>query len=168
MNRFALLLAISTFFATAHVAVAQTSQPTTFSGNPGICMVHPLADARIIPGSEAWDRREEIRAGTDGVCANFNGAFTVVTWDCKVVEGTCETGVIVDRTDGKIYPLPARATMGYEYHGESNMLVVNAYISQSYDSPTDIPLDMWRTFYLFSHGKWIPIFQDKGFVPSGD
>ena len=110
-------------------------------------------------------RIKEILAGTDGVCANFNGAFTLVPLD---EDDGSQTGVIVDRTDGKIYWLPARARWGFDFHAESNLLVVNASISQQLDSPSDVPADVWREFYLFEHGKWRLIFQDKGFSEGGD
>ena len=165
MNRLALLLATSTLFAASLLPAPAHAQQLGFAQNPGICMVHPLAEARLVPGTREWRYRREIRAGTEGICANFNGAFTVVTFDDG--EGN-EIGVIVDRTDGRVYWLPDRATFGYgfEFHGESNELVVNAFISQQLDGPADVPVDVWRKFYLFENGKWRLTFQDKGFAPS--
>lgn len=167
MNRLALLLATTTFLATAQPTLTQNSQSLTFAGNPGICMVRPLAEPRLVPGTLAWVYRDEIRAGTYDICANFNGAFTAVTWNCRNEDG-CDTGVMVDRTDGKIYWFPARATEGYEYHGESDILVVNAFISSSYESPDEVPTDVWRSYYKFSNGEWILRSKDKGFSTSMD
>lgn len=161
MNRFVALLAGIAFFASAYPVFAEDETPPTFDENPGICMMNSLAAPQLVPGTKEWNFRTRIKEGTDGICANFDGAFTVVTWGC----GTeCQDGAMIDRTDGKVYWLPDVASYGYEYHAESSLLLVNSFTKDDFQDG-EVPDYLWREFYKFSHGKWIFLSKDKGFSP---
>lgn len=160
MKQLSTLLVAGVLLSGAHAAFAgDEDPPPTFEDHPGICMVHPLAAPQLSPGdADTWLFRTRIREGTDGVCANFDGAFTVVTWGCG---SPCQQGVMVDRTDGKIYWLPDTASYGYEYHAESSLLIMNSFTKADFPDG-NIPDWLEREFYLFSHGKWTLIYSDKG------
>lgn len=61
--------------------------------------------------TDAYVKRESV----------FAGHYIVAYWGCG---SPCQTGVIVDQTDGKIYALPT-AALGYRYEKQSRMLIVN-------------------------------------------
>lgn len=129
-----------------------------FDSFPGICDVSKLAPADLRPGTDTWHFRTRIKDGTTDTCPNFNGVFNIVIWGC----GTeCQMGVIVDRTDGKIYPLPEVASGGVDYRADSALLIVNPEPSSPF-SGDDIPEWLWRSFYEFKNGKFVLLYQDKG------
>ncbi len=53
--------------------------------------------------------------------SNFSGHYTFVHWGCG---STCQSSLLIDRQTGKIYDSPG-ASLGYEYHVESRMLLAN-------------------------------------------
>ena len=61
---------------------------------------------------------EEIKKGI-----NFSGSYIVVSWECGT---NCETGVIIDANDGKIYDLPFDSSCGMDFRVNSNLLVINS------------------------------------------
>lgn len=55
--------------------------------------------------------------------ANFAGHYTVVLWDCGT---SCQTGVVVDLINGRVYGLPSKIiTCGVEFQIDSSLLIVN-------------------------------------------
>lgn len=161
MKRLTLLLAAIALFGAADTSFAGDGDPPpSFKDKQGICILNPLAAPHLMPGTKEWNFRTRISEGTAGVCANFDGAFTVVTWGC----GTeCQDGAMVDRTDGKIYWLPDLASYGYEYHAESSLLIVNPFSKADF-SDGQVPDYLWREFYEFSHSKWVLLYRDKGYT----
>lgn len=164
----AILVALSITFTTPTLAeeVSHATETPHFVDYPGIEEYQgPLAPPALakdmceeVPEDEMcfWNYRTRIGEGTEGVDIDFNGAFTIVWWGC----GTeCKRGAVVDRTDGKIYPLP-EAALGYEYIAESALLVVNPTPSDYWDGT--VPDWLWREFYVFKNGHFVLVYQDKG------
>lgn len=61
---------------------------------------------------------EEIEKGV-----NFSGRYIVVSWECGT---NCETGVVIDASDGKIYDLPLDSSCGMDFRVNSKLLVINS------------------------------------------
>lgn len=128
----------------------------TFDEYPGICNTAKLADAVLTPGSNEAGFPTRIRGGTVGVCPNFANSFNLIVWGC----GTeCQSGAIVDRTDGAIYGIPV-ASLGYEFRADSALLIVNPDLSIYWTG--EIPEWLWREFYEFRNGEFVFVYKDKG------
>lgn len=66
--------------------------------------------------------RTRIRKAFAEDSTNFAGHYSLVYWGCGTA---CQSGVIIDRLNRKIFDLPA-ANSGYDFKPDSRMLFVNA------------------------------------------
>jgi hypothetical protein len=104
-----------------------------------------------------WNFRTRLREGAGSTGVNFNGAFTIVTWGC----GTeCQSGGVIDRSDGRVYELPI-AELGYEFYSDSSLLVVNPDPEDMYDAG-EMPEWLSRRFYHFRNGTFVLVHEDTG------
>ena len=53
---------------------------------------------------------------------NFAGKYTLVIWGCGT---SCQSGVVVDRTNGKIYE-GYYSSLGSEFKKDSHMIIINS------------------------------------------
>ena len=68
---------------------------------------------------------------SDGV--NFAGHYIIAEWGFTGVGGVL---AVVDANDGKVYPFPYVANVGFEYGSDSNLLIIDPidYIKESHNS----------------------------------
>lgn len=65
--------------------------------------------------------RTRLRAEYQDNAPNFAGHYTFAKWGCG---SPCQMSLLIDRQTGKIYDSPG-ASLGYEYHVDSRMLLTN-------------------------------------------
>lgn len=166
MRRFFTAVCVTAMFLFTAMPLAYADEiyavVPTFEDFPAVTTpVDDLVSPILMPGSPFWEFHTAIREGSKENGVNFDGAFTLVSWGC----GTeCQSGVIVDRTDGKIYGYLPVTSAGYSTTADSSLLIVNAYISEL---ATDgvVPDWAWREFWDFQHGTFHLVYRDKGDVP---
>jgi hypothetical protein len=172
MEAFMLRFVLLTFLALCALPSAgMADPPPTFEAyETGIAYDGDLQEPALSPSMCEnmdddicfWNFRTALREGASEDGINFNGAFTIVSWGCGT---SCRVGGVIDRTDGQVYPLPA-ASLGYMFDRGSSLLIVNPDPA-SYSSDGQVPDWLWREFYTFENGNFIPLHQDKGDA-SGD
>jgi len=155
--KYTLYVACAVLFFLQTLAGVATAQEAPFFEIYPACSPMTLKEPNLKRGDTFWNFRTALRTGTIETCVNFNAAFTLIQWGC----GTeCQSGAIVDRTDGAIYGLPT-ATGGYDYRADSSLLIVNPHPTESMPG-SGIPDWLWREFYQFKNSSFVLIHQDKG------
>lgn len=124
----------------------------TFDDFPGLPYTEAHAPAYVSVDSPFWEHRDDIRAGADENEVNFNGAFTVIEFE--------NTGVLVDRTDGKVYGYLPTASHGYLYVDRSNLFIANPDDGELYAGY--VPKGLWQEFYYFENGEFKFLGRNKG------
>lgn len=97
---------------------------------------------KSLPGSKMFITR--ITEGCkEGI--NFAGKYTLITWGCG---STCQSGVIVDRTNGKIYDDYLTA-YGSEFRKDSKLIILNSGLIEPnkkliwFHSVVDLEYKIW-------------------------
>jgi hypothetical protein len=76
-------------------------------------------DFNTAPGAKQFISRIS-EACKNGI--NFAGKYTLVIWGCGT---SCQSGVVVDRTNGKIYE-GYYSSLGSEFKKDSHMIIINS------------------------------------------
>jgi len=144
----AVVLAVSTLFFSSVLFAADVIEKK-------------LAPPHLVEGTPLWSFRTAISEGAK-VGVNIGTKYTLVEWGC----GTeCQSGVIIDRTNGKIISLPV-ASYGYQFEKGNVALIVNPDLSE-YFRVSDLmgtgKLPDWlvRQVYVVRNGCLVLALEDK-------
>lgn len=103
------------------------------------------------------DNRKRIVEGV-GRGTNYASQYAVVTWPCGTA---CESGVLVDLTDGSIFDLP-QSRGGFEHRGGSLLLVADA--PYAFDDSRFTQRDSYPVYYAWRDSK-LELLADTRVVP---
>lgn len=87
--------------------------------------------------------------------ANFSGKYILAAFGCGTA---CQVITIVDVDTGKI-AMPVSSSDGSCYLKDSNLLIINPYISKTYDE--DLPDWAFTYYYIFEGGHLKLLHQTK-------
>jgi hypothetical protein len=88
---------------------------------------------------------------------NFAGHYTLISWGCGTM---CQSFIIIDSVNGKIYPSPFTTETGVCYRLDSSLLILNPITP---DVVEDGKVPEWLTtgYYNWSGGKLVLIKESK-------
>jgi len=138
-------LAIGCVFIGITQANAQRNEFLSFD-NPEFFISKIVRNTAVRPNLNSelfWNYRTRIREASRAE-PNFAGRYSLDYWGCGT---SCQVGVVVNLVTGEVIMIPM-ATLGYEYHVHSALLVVNP--PEDGEVLAQRPDYSWPEYYLFN------------------